>query len=78
MQVRALDTGYYEHKRRREGDLFDLRDEKDFSEKWMEAVDGAPVTKPVVKEEPTEEVVAEEQPQVPTSGRKGRKSREVI
>jgi len=35
MKVQAKELGYYEHKRRREGDVFTLLDPKDFSEKWM-------------------------------------------
>jgi len=40
MKVKALQLGYYEHKRRREGDVFDLVEEKHFSKNWMEKVDG--------------------------------------
>jgi hypothetical protein len=31
--------GYYDHARRREGDVFLIADERAFSEKWMERVD---------------------------------------
>lgn len=37
IKVRALETGYYDHARRREGDVF-IADEKDFSKRWMERV----------------------------------------
>lgn len=39
LRVRATRMGYYEHLRRREGDVFTLKDESHFSESWMEAVD---------------------------------------
>ncbi len=32
-------VGYYDHKRRREGEVFDI-DEKLFSKRWMAKVDG--------------------------------------
>lgn len=38
-RVRAIETGYYEHVRRRVGDVFDLVDPKDFTESWMERVE---------------------------------------
>lgn len=28
-------VGYYDHKRRREGEVFDLINDKDFSKSWM-------------------------------------------
>lgn len=38
-RVRATRLGYYDHKRRREGDVFTLADsKKEFSERWMEYV----------------------------------------
>jgi hypothetical protein len=40
LKVRALRAGYYNHKRRREGDVFVLRHEKDFGS-WMEWTDPA-------------------------------------
>ena len=39
-KVRALELGYYDHARRRPGDVF-LVNERDFSRKWMEPVDPA-------------------------------------
>ncbi len=40
MRVTAKKLGFYEHMRRYEGDVFNLKDEKDFSSRWMERVDG--------------------------------------
>jgi hypothetical protein len=37
LKVRATQTGYYDHARRREGDVF-VVEAHDFSEKWMERV----------------------------------------
>jgi len=39
IKVRATQTGYYDHARRREGDVFLIASARDFSEKWMEDVD---------------------------------------
>ena len=39
MKVKALKLGYYGHKRRHEGDVFFLKDAKDFSKKWMAEVE---------------------------------------
>lgn len=41
IKVRALQMGYYDHARRREGDVFYLESEKHFSKKWMVRVDEA-------------------------------------
>lgn len=38
MLVKAIRMGYYDHKRRKEGDVFQLDSKDDFSEKWMKAV----------------------------------------
>lgn len=46
MQVRATRIGFYGKKRRREGDVFPLTDEKHFSESWMEDVTKKPVATP--------------------------------
>lgn len=49
MKVRATKLGYYNHRRRRENDVFELMDEKAFSNRWMEKVEGedsAPEPKP--------------------------------
>jgi hypothetical protein len=35
MKVKATRLGYYDNLRRREGVVFDLKNPKDFSEKWM-------------------------------------------
>ena len=39
IKVRALYTGYYDHVRRREDDVFVIANEQAFSEKWMVRVD---------------------------------------
>jgi hypothetical protein len=38
-RVRATQVGYYDEKRRRVGDVFTLKQDKDFSQTWMEEVD---------------------------------------
>lgn len=40
MKVKATKTGYYNLKRRYEGQVFELKDEKLFSSRWMEKVEG--------------------------------------
>lgn len=45
MKVRATKLGYYDHRRRREGDVFEIHSEKAFSKLWMEKV-GAPAQAP--------------------------------
>lgn len=35
MRVQAIKLGYYNHARKKPGDIFNLNDEKDFSERWM-------------------------------------------
>lgn len=39
IRVRATRIGYFDHIRRREGDVFTIRNEPAFSDKWMERVD---------------------------------------
>lgn len=39
LKVRATAVGYYNEKRRREGDVFTLKTREAFSSKWMEYVD---------------------------------------
>ena len=39
IKVRALEMGYYDHARRREGDVFIIANERAFSARWMERVD---------------------------------------
>ena len=38
IRVRATDLGYYDHTRRRVGDVFTIRNEQEFSTRWMERV----------------------------------------
>lgn len=38
IKVRATQTGYYDHARRREGDVFTIANEQAFSPRWMERV----------------------------------------
>src|SRR5512138_1974313 len=40
-KVRAIETGYYDHARRRPGDVFLIAKPEHFSERWMEYVDAA-------------------------------------
>lgn len=40
MQVRATKLGYYNLKRKKEGEVFSIKSEKEFSKSWMEPVDG--------------------------------------
>lgn len=40
MQVRATKLGYYDLKRKKEGEVFVIKSEKHFSKEWMEPVDG--------------------------------------
>lgn len=39
MKVKAIQTGYYEHKRRYEDDVFELKNQDEFSKKWMVVVE---------------------------------------
>ena len=39
IKVRATRVGYYDHARRREGDVFTIANEQAFSKNWMEVVD---------------------------------------
>ena len=41
IKVRATEMGYYDHGRRRPGDVFYLADQTHFSQKWMELVDAS-------------------------------------
>lgn len=36
MKVRAIETGYYGHKRRYAGEVFAIKNKEAFSKKWME------------------------------------------
>ena len=64
MRVKAIDLGYYNHRRMRPedgdkpADVFEVNDEKDFSEKWMERVKGSSkvVQSKTVKQEAREPV----------------------
>lgn len=39
MKVRATRLGYYDLRRRKIGEVFDIKSEKQFSENWMEKVE---------------------------------------
>lgn len=39
MKVKAIKIGQYDHRRIREGQVFLLKDKKDFSNKWMESLE---------------------------------------
>lgn len=58
MKVRAKRLGYYDNKRRQEGQSFHIRSKKDFSKAWMaEVKKGKP--QPEHVEEVVEDVVDE-------------------
>jgi len=62
MKVKAKELGYYGNQRRREGEVFEIKNEKAFSEKWMEkceSVEEAPV-EPAPQEAVEEEVESED------------------
>lgn len=44
-KVEATQMGYYDHTRRRTGDVFEISGDSAFSEKWMARVDGRTPTK---------------------------------
>ncbi len=46
MKVRATQKGYYNHKRRKPGEVFLLMNAKAFSKRWMEKVEGVSVSPP--------------------------------
>lgn len=64
MKVRVIQMGYWNHKRRRPGEILNLKKESDFSHIWMEAIDWTPTKpKPARYEEfrlKVEEIVEEE------------------
>lgn len=39
MKVKAIKLGFYDNLRRREGVIFEIKNESQFSKKWMERVD---------------------------------------
>jgi hypothetical protein len=49
VRVKSGRVGYYGLQRRREGDVFEIEKNEDFSEKWMEAVDGPAPVKPTAE-----------------------------
>jgi len=50
MKVKAKMLGFYGDVRRREGDVFEIKDDSQFSKVWMERVD-APEPAPTAPEE---------------------------
>lgn len=46
MQVRAIREGYYDLKRKKEGVVFDIKNEVEFSHCWMEPVGWLPKSAP--------------------------------
>jgi len=61
MKVRAIRLGYYNHRRRREGEIFELLDDKAFSNKWMESLEEeTPKVKPKAKRDPVAQSPSEE------------------
>lgn len=56
MRVKAKSLGYYGHRRRKEGEIFDLAKKEHFSAKWMlELKKGGKVTKAAEPEEVDED-----------------------
>lgn len=39
IQVKAMKMGYYDIKRMKEGAIFNIRSEKEFSSNWMQKID---------------------------------------
>jgi hypothetical protein len=39
IKVKAMQLGYYGHRRRREGDVFEIESENEFSKRWMKKLD---------------------------------------
>lgn len=65
MRVRATALGFYGNQRRRIGDEFTIRSEKDFSEKWMEKIEARAPRKEAKK--PQRKAAAKPKgPQTPT------------
>lgn len=60
--VKANRLGYYKHKRRKEGDVFVIKNEKEFSKNWMTKVESD-------YEEESEDDYEEELPKAKTRGR---------
>jgi hypothetical protein len=48
LKVRAVADGYFDHERKRPGDVFLLSDEGEFSERWMEQVDPGTPTRTTI------------------------------
>lgn len=55
MRVKAIQLGYYDNKRVREGQEFEIKSEKEFSHKWMVKLDSAAVASK--KSKPKQEIV---------------------
>ena len=51
MRVRATKLGFYDQRRRKEGDVFILHNPKFFSSKWMEKLDGDKILEPKIEAE---------------------------
>lgn len=68
MKVRAVREGYYRLKRQKPGSIFFLKDEKDFSKKWMKKLEDS-------KEPKSEEV---KKPASKAKTKKAKKDEEVI
>lgn len=50
MLVEAIRLGYYGNKRIREGQMFNIKDETEFSKQWMKKVGGKKEAKAATKE----------------------------
>lgn len=63
MRVKAKALGFHDNKRRRPGTIFEIKSEKEFSQKWMEKVDDVAVVaqkKKIQKQEVVEDVSSDD------------------
>jgi hypothetical protein len=60
MKVQAMRLGYYSHRRRRPGDVFRIRDKKDFSKQWMREYKGKGKVKTLAEEDAESAAVVDE------------------
>lgn len=66
IRVQATAKGYYGHRRRKEGDVFEIESEQEFSEKWMRKVGDNVVSSGKVPEEPRAPVALSAPLKLPT------------
>ncbi len=58
MKVIATKTGYYDHGRKKEGAVFNIKSEKDFSALWMEKFTEEAVAKSKTKKSDVRDPIA--------------------